>query len=168
MHSEQGQQNPGGNSQQPAMSESGTRSAVAEPAKVDSDTPIGGLRRALLLLFAGVFFVLAALGAFLPILPTTPFLLLTSYLLVRSSPRLNAALLSSRLFGPILTDWQVHRGVRRDIKIKAVTIVVLTVAVSLYLTSAPLWLALAVVALALIGIGFVLRLPEPQKDHPDL
>lgn len=167
MHLDQGQQKPGGINQQAVTSESETRPALAEPARVHDHTPVGGLRRAAMLILAGVFFVLAALGAFLPVLPTTPFLLLTSYLLVRSSPRLNAALLSSRLFGPILTDWQVHRAVRRDIKIKAVTIVVLTVTVSLCLTSAPLWLALAVVALALFGIGFVLRLPEPQNDHPD-
>ena len=109
---------------------------------------------------AGICFLLGALGAVLPILPTTPFLLLTSYFLVRSSPKLNAVLLRSRFFGPILTDWQVHRGVRKDIKVKAVLVVVLTVGVSLYLTGTSLWPALGVVTLSLVGIGIVLRLPE--------
>ncbi len=113
---------------------------------------------------AGICFLLGALGAVLPILPTTPFLLLTSYFLVRSSPKLNAVLLRSRFFGPILTDWQVHRGVRKDIKVKAVLVVVLTVGVSLYLTGTSLWPALGVVTLSLVGIGIVLRLPEPSGE----
>jgi hypothetical protein len=125
-----------------------------------TSTSIGKLRRTCMLTAAGICFLLGALGAVLPILPTTPFLLLTSYFLARSSPKLNAVLLRSRFFGPILTDWQVHRGVRKDIKVKAVLVVVLTVGVSLYLTGTSLWPALGVVTLSLVGIGIVLRLPE--------
>jgi uncharacterized membrane protein YbaN (DUF454 family) len=83
---------------------------------------------------AGLFFVLGALGAVLPVLPTTPFLLLTSYFLARSSPRLNRWLLASRFFGPILRDWQQLGGVRPDVKVKAVMIVLLAVSLSLWLT----------------------------------
>jgi uncharacterized membrane protein YbaN (DUF454 family) len=71
---------------------------------------------------AALFFVLAAVGVFIPGLPTTQFLLLTSYFLVRSSPRLNARLQRSRFFGTILMDWHVHGGIRRDVKEKAVSI----------------------------------------------
>ena len=120
-----------------------------------------GLSRVGRLILAGVFFVLGALGAVLPLLPATPFLLLTSYFLVRSSPRLNAILLQSRFFGPILSDWQVHRGVRKHIKVKAVIIVVITVNVSLYLTGASTGMVLTMIAVAMIGIAVILRLPEP-------
>ena len=84
-----------------------------------------------MLVGAAAFFAVGVLGVFLPVLPATPFLLLTSYFLVRSSPRLNAALLRSRFFGPILKDWQVHGGVRRDVKIQAIVIVVIAVAASI-------------------------------------
>ena len=123
--------------------------------------PPDGLRRTGQLLLAGVFFGLGVLGALLPLLPATPFLLLTSYFLVRSSPRLNSALLRSRFFGPILLDWQMYRSVRRNVKVKVVVIVIATVCGSLYLTSAPPGPALGIIALAMIGIIIVLWLPEP-------
>lgn len=112
---------------------------------------------------AGLFFILGALGAILPVLPTTPFLLLTSYFLARSSPRLNRWLLASRFFGPILRDWQQLGGVRPDVKVKAIMIVLLAVSVSLWLSDLSSMLRWMVTATALIGIGVVLRLPAAEK-----
>lgn len=123
---------------------------------------IRGLGRVLLLILAGVFFLLALLGALLPALPATPFLLLTSYFLIRSSPRLNAALLRSRLLGPILRDWQVRGGVRRDIKAKAVLVVVLSVAATATVLGYSLLPTLGLLALSAIGIAVIVRLPSPR------
>lgn len=109
----------------------------------------------------GLLFVgLAALGVVLPILPTTPFLILASACFVRSSPRLNAWLLHTRLFGPMLRDWQHHRSVSRRVKHLAVALIVVVVALSAWLGDfAWPWLV-ALVVLALIGLAVVMRLPE--------
>jgi len=142
------------------------RNPAADVAPTNHATDVeaaSGLKRTGMLVLAAIFFVLGALGAILPVLPTTPFLLLTSYFLVRSSPQLNHALLRSRFFGPILTDWQVHRGVRRDVKVKAVLVVIATVSLSLYLAAPPFWLVCAVVAQASVGITVILRLPDPAE-----
>jgi uncharacterized membrane protein YbaN (DUF454 family) len=114
----------------------------------------------LFLTAGGLFFALGVLGIVLPGLPATPFLLLTSYFLVRSSPRLDAMLLRSRLFGPVLRDWRAHHGVRRGVKLKAVVLVALAVTASLYFGRLPLVPALAVAAAALVGVCVVLRLPN--------
>ena len=119
-------------------------------------------RKPICLGFAGVFFVIAGLGAVLPGLPVTPFLLLTSYFLVRSSPRLNAVLLRSRVFGPILADWQLRGGVRRHVKYKSITAVVAAVALTIYLTGASPALTLTVASLAAVGIIVILRLPDAK------
>ena len=121
-----------------------------------------GLRRTAYLAFAALFFVLGMLGAVLPGIPATPFLLLTSYFLVRSSPRLNEALLRSRLFGPILTDWQIHGGVRHDVKIKAIVFVVLAVALTIYLSANSLLMTVATSTLAAIGITVIVKLPRAK------
>lgn len=122
-----------------------------------------GPKRILFLTLAGLFFVLGALGAILPVLPTTPFLLLTSYFLTRSSPRLNRWLLTSRFFGPILKDWQQLGGVRPDVKVKAIFIVLLAVSLSLWLTDLSSTLRWVVATVALIGIAVILRLPTADS-----
>ena len=123
---------------------------------------MSGLRRTLYLLAAGGFFALAIAGVILPGLPTTPFLLLTSYFLVRSFPRLNDRLLKSRGFGPILFDWQVRGGVRRDVKAKAISVVVITVGFSAYMTQLALVPLLIIATFAGTGIAVILKLPTPR------
>ena len=126
-----------------------------------------GWKRWLYLALAGVFFLLGLMGILLPILPTTPFLLLTSYFLVRTSPSLHASLLRSRFFGPILTDWQIRGGVRRDVKAKAIAMVVLFVALSAYVSGYSVGISAAAVVLAAAGIAVILRLPVAQSSpHP--
>jgi uncharacterized membrane protein YbaN (DUF454 family) len=128
-------------------------------------------KRFVYLALAGVFFVVGVLGALLPVLPATPFLLLASCFLSKSSPRLNRALLRSRLFGPILRDWQQLGGIRRSVRVKAVVAVTLAVVVTLVVSELSVDAMLAVVVLAQVGIVVVLRLPsanesnvEPQVD----
>ena len=121
-----------------------------------------GPKRIVFMTLAGLFFVLGALGAVLPVLPTTPFLLLTSYFLTRSSPRLNRWLLASRFFGPILKDWQQLGGVRPDVKVKAIIIVLLAVSLSLWLTNLSSTFRWSVATVALFGIAVILRLPVAE------
>lgn len=120
------------------------------------------------LAIAGLCFALAVLGAFLPVLPTTPFLLLTSWALVRSSPRLDAKLRATPLFGPFLRDWDRYHGVRLHVKVAALTVLALVVAASLIFGNLPPWLALLLVVLAAIGATVVLHLRtiDPDSDEP--
>jgi len=118
-----------------------------------------GVRRIVYLVLAAVFFGLAVLGALLPVLPTTPFLLLTSFLLVRSSPALNDRLLRSQAFGPLLEDWHRHHAVRPRVKGISIAVSLAAVALSaIYGNLPPLGIALLVAAAA-TGIAVLIRLP---------
>lgn len=116
------------------------------------------LRRRRHFVLGVVFTALGALGVVLPILPTTPFLLLASYGFARSSPRLQSWLRRSPVFGKFLDDWDRARGVRRHVKVVAVVMVVAAVALTLARVQLALWMQVLLVALALCGIAVVLRL----------
>lgn len=114
---------------------------------------------------AGLFFVgLAWLGAFLPVLPTTPFLLLASFFFVRSSPGLQAWLNRSPLFGPFLRDWNEHHGVRPRVKALAVSMIVVVVGMSLMSSRLPMMGKWGLVSLALVGLTVVLRLKTIRSE----
>ena len=114
--------------------------------------------------------VLAILGVFLPLLPTTPFLLLASACFVRGSDRLHRWLLNNPLFGEYLRNIEDKKGM--PLKGKVITLVLLwaSLAYSIY-TVNPLLLK---VMLAAIGIGvtvFILRMKTlqiSQRQHGPL
>lgn len=62
---------------------------------------------------------LGFVGIFLPLLPTTPFLLLSAFCFARSSDRLHTWLHAHRVFGPMIENWRDHRAIARPAKIAA-------------------------------------------------
>lgn len=108
------------------------------------------------LLGAGHLFVaLAVIGLFVPLLPTTDFLLLAAACYARASKRFHRWLLSSRLFGPVLRDWQERRQITPRNRAVAITLVVLTLGSATVLTANTLPARAALLGL---GIGLVLLL----------
>lgn len=102
---------------------------------------------------------LATAGALLPVLPCTPFVLLAVYCFARSSPRLHAWLLRSRLFGGIISDWQKHRAIRRHVRFNSVLLIVAVLGLTLWALKPTVFLGLAIVGLVSIGLLVIFRLP---------
>ena len=103
---------------------------------------------------------LAALGAVLPLLPTTPFLLVAAYAFARSSRRWHAWLVSHRVFGPIIRDWREHRAIDRRAKIVGVASMAAVLAVSVATGVGPVILVVQAVVLS-ASAAFVLSRPSP-------
>ena len=113
------------------------------------------------LLFVGIGFF----GLFVPLLPTTDFLLLALPCFARSSPRLEAWLLNHPRFGPSLRSWQRDRAVPRAAKVLACLGMGTGYAV-FWLHVRPGWaITLALGGFLLFWMIWIIRRPEP-KDRP--
>ena len=106
---------------------------------------------------------LGIVGAFLPVLPTTPFILLAGYCFSRSSPRWHQWISASPWFGPILSDWETRHGVRRSVKALAALLVLTAVFGSVYLRGFTSPVTLLIGFVALIGLGVIWKLPTVQQ-----
>jgi uncharacterized protein len=82
---------------------------------------------------------LGALGVVLPVVPTTPFLILAAYCFARSSERAHAWLMNNRVFGPPLRDYLEGRGVSWRIKAGALVFLWVVIGVSIALFVPFLW-----------------------------
>ncbi len=120
--------------------------------------------RVLFLLLGFSCIALGALGAILPILPTTPFILLAAGCFARSSTRCYQWLLSNRLFGPLLINWQTHRSVSVKIKTIAITSILVFGGYSLVVATNP-YLQLFCAVMLAVGMIVVLKIRtvEPKK-----
>ena len=120
---------------------------------------VGGIRRLTYLSLAATSFGLAGLGVVVPGLPTVPFLLVTSYFLVRSSPRLNERLLRSRTFGPMIRDWHEHRAMRPKVKAFSIGTMIVVVVVTVFFGGLSLSLLIVVLLLVSLGMAIIVRIP---------
>ena len=108
-----------------------------------------------LLLFLGVLSMgLAIVGIFLPLLPTTPFLLLAAACFVRSSDRLHRWLITHRWFGPYIKNYRDHRAITR--RAKVVTLLLLWGTLGYAAVGVVSGLPVRVLLL-LIGVGVTLH-----------
>lgn len=122
--------------------------------------------RAIWFVVAVASLVLGAVGVVVPVLPTTPFLLLAAYAATRSSTRLHTWLVEHRLFGPVITDWQANRTVSRRAKVTA-TVTMAASAVVLFVVGPTAWIALAVTALMATVATWLWLRPEPARAFDD-
>ncbi len=125
------------------------------------------LARALFALAGWIFVALAAAGAVLPLLPTTPFLLLAAACWVRSSDRLYQRLVANRWLGPYLRAWREEHRVPRRAKVTAIALVVVTFASSIAFAVDATWVRALLVALGLGLVGFLARLPTGANGPSD-
>ncbi len=129
------------------------------------DIPVKtGIARWCLLVLGLFLTALATVGAFLPVLPTTPFLLLAAACFVRSSPAFHRRLLANRAFGTYIAQWQRDRTVPPEAKRKAYGLVVVTFGLSIALVGET-WLRGMLVALGIGLIVFLAWLPS-TTDEP--
>lgn len=81
------------------------------------------ITKPILYVLAWISFALGFIGAFLPVLPTTPFMILAAYLFSKSSPRMHSWLTSLPYFGDAIIDWETSKVIRPKAKATAITMI---------------------------------------------
>lgn len=109
---------------------------------------------------------LGILGIPLPVLPTTPFLLLSAYCFGRSSPRLLRWLLTNPLFGSYLCNYCLHRGIPRRVKVYILITLWVTILLSAFLAVSWWWLRGVLIAIAVGVTIHLLRLGTTKPGRP--
>jgi uncharacterized membrane protein YbaN (DUF454 family) len=106
---------------------------------------------------------LGALGVLLPLLPTTPLVLLAAFAFARSSDRLHQWLLDHHLFGTLIDNWRRYGAISR--RAKAVSVVSMAVILVLSLVmKAPLHVIVIQVVVLGFAAAFILTRPLPPSD----
>lgn len=117
------------------------------------------IKRYLLISAGIVSLALGVIGAFLPLLPTVPLVLLAGFCFARSSERLHQWLLDHPAFGAIIRNFEAGNGVPRKVKIRAIALIWVSMGVSCWIVGRlELCIMLAVIGLAVST--YLYRMPE--------
>ncbi len=128
-----------------------------------SEPTLRMLRRHLWTLVGTVSLGLGVVGILVPLLPTTPFLILAAYLFSRGSRRLHGWLLNHPMLGPPIQHWREHQAISGRAKASALVAILLVLALSVVL-GVPGWLlAVQAVVLAVVAVFLVTR-PAPPGN----
>lgn len=119
---------------------------------------IQGINMSLYKLLGFIFLGLGLIGVLLPLLPTTPFLLVSAGCFAKSSPKWHRWLLSNKIFGPIISDWQDRKCISFGTKVLAVCLVISFGGYSIIFLLADLKLRILCAVLIATGLFFVCRL----------
>jgi uncharacterized membrane protein YbaN (DUF454 family) len=93
---------------------------------------------------------LAVIGAFLPLLPTVPFLLLSAFFFARSSKKLHTWLLNHKIFGKMIADWHERGAIDKKAKYLATLSIGLVLSISFFLDVEAYVIYIQVVLLSMV------------------
>lgn len=120
--------------------------------------------RAFFLVLGTLFVGLGIAGVVLPVLPTTPFLLVAAACYARGSARFYSWLLNHRVFGPTIVEWRRHRSIPWRTKLVAIAMMATTLGISIAFFVPDAWLKAALAALGVLLAAWMYRIPS--RDRP--
>ncbi|RNF52174.1 DUF454 domain-containing protein [Marinomonas hwangdonensis] len=120
-------------------------------------------KRLLLLILGWLSLITGIIGAFLPLLPTTPLVLLAAWCFSKSSERFHTWLIEHKYFGPIVRDWQSADGIPRRARNRAIIFMWLGMAISILIVS-RFWATIGLVVIGLCVSTYLMRMPIRSED----
>lgn len=115
-------------------------------------------KRLLLLSIGWISLILGVIGIVLPLLPTTPFILLSAWCFSQSSKRFHLWLKQHKFFGPIIEDWQSDKGIPKKSRNRAIIFMWCGMGLSIFIV-AKFWATLSLICIGICVSIYLLRLP---------
>ena len=110
---------------------------------------------------------LGVIGAFLPVLPTTPLILLAAWCYIRSSKKFYEWLISNERFGKTIEDYHEGRGITRNTKTRAIVMMWLMITISAYFFITSIELIAFLYLIAITVSVYIYRLPTLDENVPE-
>jgi uncharacterized membrane protein YbaN (DUF454 family) len=114
------------------------------------------------ILLGFITLLLGVIGIFLPILPTTPFLLLSAFLFSKGSERLHRWLLEQPKIGPMILSWEKHKVISPKSKVLATIMIVTLFSYTIIYVSVANWIKVIVALSGVCVLLFILT----RKSYP--
>ncbi|MCK5876598.1 MAG: YbaN family protein [Candidatus Marithrix sp.] len=118
------------------------------------------LQNYLFIILGWFFVILGIIGVILPVLPTTPFLIVALAFFSKSSPKFHNMLLNNVWFGSVLKQWEENKTLSRQIKYKISLLVIFTFAITIIIYN-----KIQLLLLAIILLFFIWRIKEPSAKN---
>ena len=119
----------------------------------------GAIKRVLLIIAGWIAVILAVIGIVLPLLPTTPFLLLAAFCFSKSSNRFHDWLLNHPWFGDYIRNFQSGRGMTIKAKISTVFLIWLSIGASVIFFVPIVWVKVMLLIIACCVSGYLISRP---------
>ncbi len=117
------------------------------------------LQRAMYLMLGIVFFATGVIGVFLPVLPTTPFMLLALWAFSNSSQKLHDYVWNHKRYGPMVRAWKQYGAIPLKAKISAIAVMSFSAIFVVFFSGAPIWAIISALALMLVGATYMATRP---------
>jgi uncharacterized membrane protein YbaN (DUF454 family) len=125
------------------------------------------MTQALYFFLGWLFFALGAIGAVLPVMPTTVFMLMSLWAFSKSSQRFHDWLYNHRIFGPSLQQWKQNHIIPLKAKVTAIFFMSCSMTYLLAYSSAPTWAIASAAVLMLYAAIFILTKPSHPPNDVD-
>jgi len=121
-------------------------------------------------LWTGLGFISLALGVLgipLPVLPTTPFVILAAYFFAKGSPRFHHWICHHNYFGPMVLRWEKHGSISPRAKVLATALILVAMSGPFYFFSDMILDVVKIITLILVGVGWLFIMTRPNGPQEE-
>ncbi|MFD2443018.1 YbaN family protein [Bacillus sp. CGMCC 1.16607] len=124
-----------------------------------------GLLKPLLIFLGSLFVILGVIGIVVPLIPTTPFLLLAAFCYARSSERMHRWLLNTKWLGAYIKSFQSGEGIPPKVKYTAILVLWISSSYSIFFIIPLVWVRIVILLIVIYITYYIWSIPNKEKTN---